>query len=939
MLPTEATQLAIFQFLDQLYLLDSYNQILSRWKWYLCILQKNSKLIKENNNITPHQKSIIKDIINSYDIDEQSKKIKLLPRSDFKTVQNLKDYLTRLLNINPVLKEISDGQVIVEYIQQEVNENKRQIQQINKAIQNTVSIDDISMNIPIPRDKYIIEKIDVYNQIDKLFEKEQVVILKGFGGSGNSTCAAIYGRNKDKEAQKVIWFYAEDGLDNDYEWQCDKINLDGKKYTEKDLKELINIVGKLPLRLALSGGYLAVNKLTTVAKYIEKYDQLSQVLNIKLHTGINDQSLAITSILSLETLQNNQLKMMEYAIYLNPDFIQLDILKDLGFSQDNIQENIIKLSELSLLKYFEQEEAFMIHMLDQQNKSNLQTIVGQVAFVFNSLFPYLSSEDYDIQNWRKANEYIQNVEYLLSFKNEQLDVNIAKLFDKHGSYLASVLYVAISPLSIGSTMRQMSDYNNSKKYLSESLDIIKQVFGEKDALMAHALRCLGQTYQHKRDYDDSVKYLNECLDIFKQIFGEEHQYMVDTLIDLGLTYFKKKEYDSSIEYFNECLDLAKQVFGEKSANMSKLLNNLGFIYLMKGEYDNSIKYFNESFDVSKEIFGEKHTHVALINQNLGVAYQSKGEQDSSIKYSLAYEYKGEYDNSIKYYNQSLDIRKQVEYNLLYWAPDQVGHLNILGTFWAPTGFTVFGEKHAEVAATLNNLGVAYQNKGKYDSSIKYYNQSLDIRKQIFGEKHADVAFSLYNLGLAYQNKREYDSSIKYNNESLDIRKQVFGENHAEVAATLNNLGNAYQSNGEYDNSTKYNNENLNIKKQIFGERHDEMADTLYQLGLIYKGKGEYYNSIKYLNEILDIYKQVFGEKHVKVTAVLIKIDLIYLEKGQFDNSILNQSLDIRKQILGEKHVEVADPLNNLGLTYQYQKDCDNSMLYLNESLDITKQVF
>ncbi|KAL4495580.1 hypothetical protein ABPG72_014049 [Tetrahymena utriculariae] len=863
-------------------------------EWYLCKLQKNNKLIQESNNIAPNQKIIIKDIISSYEIDEQCKKIKLLPGSDFKTVKNLKDYLERLLDINPVLKEISNGQVIVENIQQEVNLYKKRIDQIDQKVQNIVSIDDLQINIPIPRDKNILEKEDVYKQIDKLFEKEQVVVLKGFGGLGKSTCAAMYGRNKDKEGQKVIWFYAEDGIDNDYEELCNKINLDvhgkdaaykreqieirlkrsqnkflfifdnvniledvvsyiinmpanvkviittrqdiglystidlnefsqneamaylnnvlqGKKYTEKDLLNLISTVGKLPLRLALAGSYLAVNKLTTVLKYKEKYDDLGQKFNIKLHTGKSDKAQAITSILSLETLSSDELLMMNYASYLNADFIQLDIFKELGFSEDTIEEIIKKLSDLSLIKYLEQDEAFRIHRIvqnetrlfmhseqqkknDQQHQHNnnpLQNILGQIAFVLNKLFPCLE-EKYNSEIWKKANQYFYHVESLLNFNSQQLDVNIAKLLDKQGVFTVYVL----------------CNLNKGLDLQRKGIDILNKIQEDSNNEdVAVAFSHIGLTYKYKKDYDKAIEYLNESFAITKQIFGENHSEVANTLKNIGNTYLEMEEYDKSIEYLNQCLAIQKQVFGENHAQVAITLNNIGVIYEKKEDYGQSIKYYNQSLILKKQSFGESHAEVAATLNNLGITYECIED----------------YDKSIEYLNQSLAISKQI-----------------------------FGENHALIAATVTNLGNTYRYKQDFDKSIEYLNRSLVIRKQLFGENHIELIISFYCLYKTYSGKGDYDKSIEYLNQCLAIRKQAFGENHSLVISTLNEISREQSKKKE-------------IRNQVLEQNHAEVAASLESSSLTHQNKGDQDSSIEYLNQSLAIRKQLIGENQVEAT--------------------------------------------------------------------------
>ena len=59
---------------------------------------------------------------------------------------------------------------------------------------------------------------------------------------------------------------------------------------------------------------------------------------------------------------------------------------------------------------------------------------------------------------------------------------------------------------------------------------------------------------------------------------------------------------------------------------------------------------------------------------------------------------------------------------------------------------IFGEEHAAVATSYNNLGIVYRNLGQYNEAKEHYEKALIIRKKIFGEEHADVAASYNNLG-------------------------------------------------------------------------------------------------------------------------------------------------------------------------------------------------
>ena len=96
-----------------------------------------------------------------------------------------------------------------------------------------------------------------------------------------------------------------------------------------------------------------------------------------------------------------------------------------------------------------------------------------------------------------------------------------------------------------------------------------------------------------------------------------------------------------------------------------------------------------------------------------------------------------------------------------------------------------------------------QDLGQYNEEKEHYEKALIIRKKIFGEEHADVAASYNNLGIVYQDLGQYNEAKEHYEKALIIRKKIFGEEHADVAASYNNLGIVYQDLGQYNEAKEY----------------------------------------------------------------------------------------------------------------------------------------
>jgi len=168
---------------------------------------------------------------------------------------------------------------------------------------------------------------------------------------------------------------------------------------------------------------------------------------------------------------------------------------------------------------------------------------------------------------------------------------------------------------------------------------------------------------------------------------------------------------------------------------------------------------------------------------------------------------------------------------------------------ALTIYREIGYRQGE-AASLCNLGLAYQSLGQYDTAIRFHQQLLEISLKI-GYRQGEAA-SLGNLGLAYNSLGQYDKAIEFQKQSLVIKREI--ENRDGEAASLCNLGLAYGSVGQYHKAIEFLEQCLKIVREI--EYRQEEAITLGNLGVAYDSLGQYDKAIEFHQQSLEISREI-----------------------------------------------------------------------------------
>ena len=321
--------------------------------------------------------------------------------------------------------------------------------------------------------------------------------------------------------------------------------------------------------------------------------------------------------------------------------------------------------------------------------------------------------------------------------------------------------------------------------------------------------------------------------------------------------------------------------------------------------------------------------------------------------AVLYNDQGRYEKAEPLYLQALELRKSL---LGDRHPDVASSLNSLASLYQSQGRyekaeplhlqalelrkSLLSDRHPDVASSLNNLAFLYYRQGWYEKAEPLYLQALELRKSLLGARHPDVASSLNDLALLYNSQGQYEKAESLYLQALELRRALLGDRHPDVATSLNNLALLYNSQGRYEKAEPLHLQALELRKSLLGDRHPAVAASLNDLALLYIRQGRYEKAESPLGQALELHKSLLGDRHPYVATSLNNLASLYEKQGRYEKAepLYLQALDLGKSLLGDRHPDVASGLNNLALLYTTQGRYEKAEPFLLQALELRKSL-
>ncbi|MEC3908531.1 tetratricopeptide repeat protein [Tamlana sp. 2201CG12-4] len=228
------------------------------------------------------------------------------------------------------------------------------------------------------------------------------------------------------------------------------------------------------------------------------------------------------------------------------------------------------------------------------------------------------------------------------------------------------------------------------------------------------------------------------------------------------------------------------------------------------------------------------------------------------------------------------------------------------------------------ATTLRYIGNTYAIQGSFNESLNYFNEGLELLKQLSDKKSIAVTYN--NIGTAHYELGNFPKALDNLLKGLKISEDLNDETN--LARLTNNLGNVFLRQKNQEKALEYYNYSLSLKKKL-GNKYT-LSHAYNNVGIVYENLMNFELSLENLLKSAEL-AEVVGDKR-SMTRAYNNIGKLYGKFGKYSEGLeyLNKGIQIKKEI-GDKEGLISAHLYrgvNYLKTKAYQKakvDCERSL--------------
>jgi serine/threonine protein kinase len=157
----------------------------------------------------------------------------------------------------------------------------------------------------------------------------------------------------------------------------------------------------------------------------------------------------------------------------------------------------------------------------------------------------------------------------------------------------------------------------SKSLFEQSVAIRRSLSPAPTRELAASLASLAAYYTEAQNFSEAEKYYAEALRIFKEVLPEGHPATLDAMGDVATMYQRQGRLDEAAALHRSIIDLKSRLIGPETDPVAMGYANLALVFVRQGRYKEAEEALRRGLEIHMKLFGPEHLQVVNETRNLG----------------------------------------------------------------------------------------------------------------------------------------------------------------------------------------------------------------------------------------------------------------------------------------------------------------------------------
>ena len=268
----------------------------------------------------------------------------------------------------------------------------------------------------------------------------------------------------------------------------------------------------------------------------------------------------------------------------------------------------------------------------------------------------------------------------------------------------------------------------------------------------------GKAYASQGKHEEAIREYQKILKFCRD--SNHLAVKSETFTQVGQLLAKQGDHDRALGYLQRAIGAYRRL--RDNAGICRALRNLGVIYVELGEFEEAEMNYDEAISLAEEI-GERMLYADLVN-NLGTIMNMKGNWQKALEL---------YQQSLQIYEAHNEIRKSA------YTTNNIA-ITLAEQGMNDEAFDDFRKAH-EIATSIKdaslilivdiNLADLYLKRGALDAAREHCRRAEQYLLDA-GLTNGHLVETKKTAGKIAYHEKDYDTALKYFNEALDISRQI-----------------------------------------------------------------------------------------------------------------------------------------------------------------------